>query len=94
MSNVPTLHSDEYILFCCHLRATLKKCGYTQAQLAEKLDRPQSYVSKCLSRERRMGIVEIYKMCRVIDISLTDFAKEIEEIFDGVQEEKEDISLS
>lgn len=84
-----TLHSNEYKLFCNHLRATLKASGYTQAQLAKKLDRPQSYVSKCLLRDRRMGIVEIYKMCHAIDISLTEFAQEIEEIFDHVQDEEQ-----
>ena len=84
------LHSEEYKLFCRHLRATVKASNCTQAQLSKKLGKPQSYVSKCLTQERRMGIVELYQMCHAIDMPLADFAREMEEIFDTMQETQED----
>lgn len=88
MSLDRTLHSEECKRFCRHLRATLKAKEHTQTQLSEKLDRPQSYVSKCLNQERRVDFVEIYRMCRALGIPLKDFAGEVEEIFDELLEEE------
>jgi ribosome-binding protein aMBF1 (putative translation factor) len=52
--------------------------GLTQEALAKKLDRPQSFVSKYESGERRLDLVELQDVCRGIGISLNDFVRRFE----------------
>ena len=44
-----------------------------QEELAMKLKRPQSYVSKYESGERRLDLVEIMEICDAIGVPLTKF---------------------
>lgn len=50
----------------------------SQVELAEKLKRPQSFVSKYESGERRLDIVELREICQVLKIPLPVFAKRFE----------------
>ena len=45
------------------LRAIRKNAGLTQNQLANKLDKPQSYVSKYELGERKLDFVETVEVC-------------------------------
>lgn len=45
------------------LKTIRKTAGLTQNQLAEKLDRPQSYVSKYELGERKLDFVETVEVC-------------------------------
>ena len=51
----------------------------TQADLAKKLKQPQSFVSKYESGERRLDILELRNICTVLEISLADFVKKLED---------------
>jgi len=51
----------------------------TQAGLASKLKQPQSFVSKYESGERRLDILELRSICAVLEISLPDFVKALED---------------
>jgi transcriptional regulator with XRE-family HTH domain len=42
--------------------------GLTQAELAERLSRPQSYVSKFERGERRLDVVEYLEVARALQI--------------------------
>ncbi|WP_345847082.1 helix-turn-helix transcriptional regulator [Shewanella algae] len=46
------------------LKAMRKLAGLSQAQLAERLDKPQSFVSKYESGERQLRILELEAVCR------------------------------
>ena len=46
----------------------------TQAQLAERLGLPQSYVSKYETGERRLDFVETVLVCEALEMSLAEFA--------------------
>lgn len=48
-------------------------------QIAEKLNKPPSYISKCESGERRVDIVELSEICSAIGITLKEFVKEFED---------------
>jgi len=52
------LHDADYAAFVEHLVATRKRLGITQADLSQKLNRPQSYVSKFERLERRLDVGE------------------------------------
>lgn len=43
-----------------------KKSGLSQQEVADKLGRPQTYVSKCEVGTRRMDVVEFLEMAEVI----------------------------
>jgi transcriptional regulator with XRE-family HTH domain len=53
-----SLHSDEQRAFCALMIETRKKTGMTQAQLANKLRKPQSFVAKYEGGERRIDVTE------------------------------------
>lgn len=54
-----------------------KEAGLTQAGLADRLDRPQSFVSKYERGERRLDIVEFLEVADALGI---DAAKLIQEL--------------
>jgi len=50
----------------------------SQVELAKKLKRPQSFVSKYESGERRLDMVELREICQMLKIPLPTFAKRFE----------------
>lgn len=52
--------------------------GLRQADLARKLGKPQSFVSRYESGERRLDVLELRHICKVLGLSLADFIKELE----------------
>ena len=62
-----SIYSKDYEAVISALVAARKAAGVTQVQLAEKLGKPQSYVSKIENRERRLDIVEFFHICRAIN---------------------------
>lgn len=60
------------------LRYIRKNAELSQSQLASKLGKPQSFVSKYESGERRLDFLEIRSICLSADISLADFIKHFE----------------
>jgi transcriptional regulator with XRE-family HTH domain len=49
-----TLHDANYRAFVSHLAALRKRLGVTQADLAQRLGKPQSFVSKTERFDRRI----------------------------------------
>ena len=47
---------------------TRKARGVTQQQLADRLDRPQSYVAKIETGERRMDVVELAEWALAMEV--------------------------
>lgn len=57
------------------LREARVDAGLRQVDLAERLQEPQSFVSKYENGERRLGFVEVAEICRALGISFVDFAR-------------------
>jgi transcriptional regulator with XRE-family HTH domain len=55
----------QYAKFLDRLRAARKQAGLTQAEVASRLGRPQSFVSKSESGERRVDAVELARFARL-----------------------------
>ena len=57
-----------------------KRAGLTQVCLADRLGRPQSFVSKYERGERRLDVIEYCEVCRALGIDpvafLEDFCRE------------------
>lgn len=54
-----SIYSAEYQQLCALLRQLRREAGLTQAQVADRLDVPQSFVSKYESGERRLDVIEL-----------------------------------
>jgi transcriptional regulator with XRE-family HTH domain len=53
--------------------------GLRQSDLAEKLGRPQSFVSKYESGERRLDLLEINEICTALHVSLSEVVARVEQ---------------
>ena len=62
------------------LKSMREDAGFTQAALAKKLKRPQSFVSKYESGERRLDLIELHENCKSLNISLVDFVRQFERL--------------
>lgn len=51
--------------------------GLTQQQVADLLDRPQSFVSKYESGERRLDVIEFVDVCTALGISPNEILAEV-----------------
>ncbi len=67
--------SAAYRLFLRRLREARQAAGLTQVDVAAKLRRPQSYVSKCESGERRVDVVELMEFARLYGKGLEFFVQ-------------------
>lgn len=76
-SSVFTQRHQEFIQF---LVETRKAAGVTQVQLAERLGRPQSFVSKVERGERRLDVIEF---CQVSEALGQDPSKLLKDFADG-----------
>ena len=66
---VSSLHSPEYERFRLLLVAAREQAKLTQADVAARLSRPQSFVSKYETGERRLDVVEFVAVCHALGIS-------------------------
>lgn len=53
--------------------------GLRQVDLAQKLGRPQSFVSKYESGERRLDLLEINEICIALHVSLSEVVARVEQ---------------
>lgn len=75
MTNLKTLGTPSHEVFRLLLKKLRSEQNLTQAQLADRLDLPQSYVSKYETGERRLDFIETATICEALGIGLSDFAK-------------------
>lgn len=59
MGSSTALQTKRYRAFLARLREAREAAGLTQVQVAKKLGRPQTWVSKCELGERRVDFVEL-----------------------------------
>jgi transcriptional regulator with XRE-family HTH domain len=57
------------------LRQVRAGAGLTQTDLARRLRKPQSFISKYESGERRLDLVELQRICKAMGVDLLDFVK-------------------
>ena len=69
--------SAEYKLFCRLLREAREKAALTQEDVAKRLSRPQSYVSKYESGERRLDVIEFLRVVKVLRVGPDEILKRL-----------------
>lgn len=65
-----SIYSAEYQQLCTLLRQLRQDAGLTQMQVAERLDVPQSFVSKYEAGERRLDVIELRYVAEALGHSL------------------------
>jgi transcriptional regulator with XRE-family HTH domain len=68
-----SLHSHQYQIFRSFLVAAREASGLTQAQIAERLGKPQSFISKYERGERRLDFSEFMELADVLRIDTKAF---------------------
>lgn len=71
-----SIHSPQYVQFLRRLKAARLEAGLTQVDAAKALGKPQSFVSKCESGERRVDVIELQDLARVYHRPLQFFLHE------------------
>jgi transcriptional regulator with XRE-family HTH domain len=69
--------SAEYRLLCKLLYDARMKAGLTQDDVAKRLNRPQSYVSKYESGERRLDVIEFVRVATVLKVAPEELVKRL-----------------
>jgi transcriptional regulator with XRE-family HTH domain len=80
-----SIHSVEQKRLQSLLRQIRKEAGLRQSELADRLGKPQSFVSKYESGERRLDLIELNGICAGVGISLMDLVKRFESALDQQQ---------
>lgn len=60
------------------LVAAREESGLTQVQVAERLRKPQSYVSKIERGERRLDIIEFFELAEILKIDPIEFLQTLQ----------------
>jgi len=60
------------------LREHRERARLRQVDVAERLNEPQSFVSKYESGERRLDIVELRQVCAALEVPFIEFIQEFE----------------
>lgn len=61
-----SIYSESYRVLLNRISKARKDAGITQAELAMKLGRPQSFVSKIESGERRIDVIEFLQIATLV----------------------------
>lgn len=73
-----TIHDERYVELIDRLRRVREDKLVRQAELAERLGRHQSYVSKVEGLERRLDVIELYDWLVALDHPPPEFFRSIE----------------
>lgn len=75
-----SVFTPEYAQFAARIVEMRKTAGLTQAELAQRLGRPQSYVSKYERGERRLDIIEFISVAHALGITAANLVAELEHL--------------
>lgn len=73
-----SLRDSRYRRIIDRLREARLAAGLTQADLAKKLKRPQSYIAKIEGCERRLDVLEFLLIARCLGLDTTSMPNVIE----------------
>lgn len=60
------------------LRKVRTDAGLTQADLAARVHKDQTFVSKYETGERRLDLIELREICSALGITLSEFVRRLE----------------
>lgn len=76
---LPVRHGYEYALLATRLRQARLDAGLSQTEAAARLQKPQSFISKCESGKRRLDFIEMKVVAELYGKELSFFDTDSEE---------------
>lgn len=73
-----SIYSEQYQQLCTLLRELRREAGLTQVDVAERLEVPQSFVSKYEIGERRLDVVELKHVAEALGTTLIEVAARLD----------------
>lgn len=73
-----SIFSKNYTVFREMLSSYRKEANLTQQNLAEKLNKPQSFVSKYESGERRLDLIEFLEVAEALQFDVFEFIRKLQ----------------
>lgn len=73
-----SIYHDDYRKLINHLIKVRKSKSFTQSEIAQKLQKPQSYVAKIENFERKLDILEFVNLCKILEIKASEVLALIE----------------
>lgn len=70
-----TVNNDEHMIIVKRLKEARLEAGLDQIEVAEKLNRTQSYVSKIESGQRRFDVLQLKEFAKIYNKPLDFFIK-------------------
>ncbi len=67
-----TIYNETYRQLIQVLVKARKDGGLTQQQIADKLDKPQSFIAKIEGFERKLDVLEYIEICTILGINAGD----------------------
>ena len=71
------LERQKYELLRSELKNARLQAKMLQADLAKRLKKPQSYISKVESGERNLDVIEFISYCEALDLESNKFLKKL-----------------
>src|SRR4051794_31092200 len=78
-----SIHSPQQMVLLRLLRDLRVEAGLRQDELAARLGRPQSFVSKYETGERRLDVLELRTICIALDTDVRQFVARLEAQLSG-----------
>ncbi len=72
-----SIHSQPYVALREALKAGRKDAKLNQQQLADLMERPQSYVAKYETGDRRLDVVEFLDVCSALKLSPEELLRRV-----------------
>lgn len=70
-------YTEDYRALLVRLVSARKKAGITQTELATKLGKHQSFVSKVESGERRIDVIELLEIAKVLGVPVKQLVRNL-----------------
>lgn len=75
---VKSIYRAEQEAFQGLLKRLRLEAELTQIEMANRLDRPQSFVSKIESGERMLDVIELLEVCEALGVKPADFVRQLQ----------------
>jgi transcriptional regulator with XRE-family HTH domain len=73
-----SIHHPYHEVLVAYLRELRVVRNLTQAEVAEQLNRPQTYLSEIENRRRGLDMLQVRRLCEIYNFPFPDFVDEME----------------
>jgi len=77
-----TISTREYRVLLWQLQKARRLAGVSQEELAERLNKPRTWVGNCERGQRRIDAIELRVICQALGISYVEFIREVDVAID------------